>query len=403
MPDLFSYEHPSEKQADREGPLSDLRVVVQPNLSVRGWPCEAGSRALAGYRALFDATAVSRLTRAGALCVGASRMAELGFGLAGDTTARTLLQGHADLALVTDTMGEARAAAAMNGLFGFKPSWGLVSRFGLVGTVPSMECVGMMAADPAIMERALSAMTGADPEDPSMPEDCLAGLDGATSPEAAMTAGVDTAWLEGLDAGKRRSFDAALEKLSAAGVVVRSVSLPPQSLFRDAHQVIAAVEASSSAGKYDGVRYGHRSPAGKNWNEMYLNTRGESFGLLVKAFLFQGAWFQFETYAAFEDACRIRGALLEAVNGLFGEVDLLAIPALGAANDPAQAATIEATYAAFGFTLAANVTGHPALQVPGAGPGTSADTGLQLVGRRLEDTRLLTLALRLASVVKEVK
>ena len=156
MSELFTYRNASSEPPAAGGPLSGLRVAVQPSLSVRGWPCDAGSRALTGYLAPADATAAGRLTLAGARLVGSSRMAELGFGLAGDTTARALRDGHADLALLTDTLGEARVAAARAGLVGFKPSYGLVSRCGLIGLVPSMECLGMAAADPAQMLDALA-------------------------------------------------------------------------------------------------------------------------------------------------------------------------------------------------------------------------------------------------------
>jgi aspartyl-tRNA(Asn)/glutamyl-tRNA(Gln) amidotransferase subunit A len=161
------------------------------------------------------------------------------------------------------------------------------------------------------------------------------------------------------------------------------------------------VEASSSAGKYDGVRYGHRCPSGKNWNEMYLNSRGESFGPLVKPFLFQGAYFQFENYPAFENACRIRGRLVRAAVDLLGQVDLLVSPTRRPAHDPAKSATIDATYEAFLLTLPANVTGQPALQLPALAVGDGADVGVQLTGLRLDDARLLSIGTRLSSKARE--
>jgi aspartyl-tRNA(Asn)/glutamyl-tRNA(Gln) amidotransferase subunit A len=402
MPDRYTYRKGSQGPPAGNGPLSGKRVVIQPNISVRGWPCSAGSRALAGFTALQDATVVTRLAGAGAELAGSARMSELGFGLAGDTAAGCIAGREADLALVTDTMGEARLAAAGAGLFGFKPSYGLVSRFGLIGLVPSMECCGIVAAHPSHIAETLSALAGPDPNDPSMPDDSATGGHAdPTPPKGPCTAGVIKECLERLDETERDAFRAGLARLAEAGVTIREVSLPDYPLIRDVHNVIASVEASSSAGKYDGVRYGHRCPSGKNWNDMYLNSRGESFGPLVKPFLFQGAYFQFENYPAFENACRIRGRLVRAAVDLLGQVDLLVSPTRRPAHDPARAATIDATYEAFLLTLPANVTGQPALQLPALAVGDGADVGVQLTGLRLDDARLLSIGTRLSSKARE--
>lgn len=402
MPEVFTYRNASPSRIALNGILAGLRVAVQPNLAVRGWPCEAGSRALSGYTAVQNATVVVRLVQAGAVLSGSSHMAELGFGLAGDTSARMIADGHADVALITDTMGEARLAAAGAGLFGLKPSYGLVSRHGLAGLAPSMESIGLVAADLARIGEALAVMAGADPDDPSMPDDCAVGFSAALpTGGGSPTAGIIEECLARLDPAERLAFDAGVTRLEAAGVTIQTVSLADYGLFQDTHHVIAAVEASSSAGKFDGVRYGRRSALGKNWNDMYLNTRAESFGPLIKPFLFQGAYFQFQNYAAFENACRIRGRLVRAVDNLLGQVDLIVLPTRPSASDPKRAATIEATYAAFALTLPANVTGHPVLQVPNPGLAADQDAGLQLIGRRLDDGRLLSIGLQLSSATRE--
>jgi aspartyl-tRNA(Asn)/glutamyl-tRNA(Gln) amidotransferase subunit A len=382
--------------------MAGLRVVVQPNLSVEGWPCAAGSRALAGYTALEDATAAARLSRAGAALIGSSHMAELGFGLAGDTTAQVIAENQADLALIGDTLGEARVAAAATGLFGFKPSFGLISRYGLIGLVPSMECIGLAAGDPGRIQAALAAMAGADANDASMPDDCLPGLTGSTAGAPPVRqAGIIAESLDDLSQSEREAFQASADRLTAVGVALKTVHLTLYPLFQVAHQVIAAVEASSSAGKYDGVRYGHRSPTGKNWNEMYLNTRAESFGSRIKPFLFQGAWFQFHDYPAFEAACRLRGRLVRAVTDLLEEVDLLVLPTRQPGRDAAQADTLAATYSAFARTLPASLAGLPALQVPHTQLAAPTDPGLQLIGRRLDDARLLALGAQLLPTARE--
>jgi len=370
-------------------------------MSVRGWLCDAGSLGLEGYVALEDATAVSRLRKAGAELVGSSRMSELGFGLGGDTATRVLSGGEADIALVTDTMGEARVAAAGSGLFGFKPSFGMVSRFGLVGLVPSMEAYGILGKRLEDIVDTFSVIAGKDTDDPSLPDDASTAFPAIREPsKLPCTAGVVKECLAILEDRERKAFRAGLARLEAAGMTIREVSLSEFDLFRVVHHVVASVEASSSAGKYDGVRYGHRSSSGKNWNDMYLNSRGESFGPLIKTFLFQGAYFQFENYPAFENACRLRRRLVRAVADLLGHVDLLVSPTRRLAQDAPRAATINQIYDAFSLTLPANVTGQPSLQVPSLALHAGADIGLQLTGIRLEDSRLFSIGLKLSSTAR---
>ncbi|MCK9227692.1 MAG: amidase family protein [Syntrophorhabdaceae bacterium] len=400
MSDIYTYKNvSSDVPAGAVSPLSGVRVVVQPNISVRGWPCDAGSGALEGFVPLQDAAVITRLKSAGALLAGSSRMSELGFGLVGETTVRALEEG-ADVAVMTDTMGEARVTAAANGLFGFKPSFGVVSRFGLIGLVPSMECAGLVARDLDTIVDVMTAIAGKDPNDPSMPDEPAVDLASAREGfECPFRAGVVKESMDLLNETEVRSFKAGLARMEAVGAVIQEVSLPGYSLFRTVHNTVASVEASSSAGKYDSVRFGHRAPQGKNWNEMYLASRGESFRSLVKAFLFQGAFFQFEDYGAFEDACRIRNRLVGETMDVFRTVDFLVFPTRRTGHDPWEAASVKAVYESFLLTLPANVTGSPAVQVPACNVDGGVDIGLQVMGKRLDDARLLCAASAIAYTV----
>ncbi len=401
--EVYTYRNRLLKVPGHDGLLSGRKVVVQPNMSVRGWLCDAGSLALEGFIALEDATVVTCLRNAGADLVGSSRMSELGFGLAGDTATRVLSGGEADIALITDTMGEARVAAAASGVFGFKPSFGIISRFGLVGLVPSMECYGILGKRLEDIMDTLSVIAGKDASDPSMPDEEFAAFTAAHEPlKSPCTAGVVRECLDMLDDGERQAFQTGLTRLVEAGLTLREMSLPDFDLFRVVHNVVASVEASSSAGKYDGVRYGHRASSGRNWNEMYLNSRGESFGPLMKTFLFQGAYFQFENYPAFENACRNRHQLVRATADLLGKVDLLVFPTRRREHDAARAATINRIYDAFSLTLPANVTGQPSLHIPSLALHSGADIGVQLIGLRLEDSRLLSIGIKLSSAAQGV-
>jgi aspartyl-tRNA(Asn)/glutamyl-tRNA(Gln) amidotransferase subunit A len=401
---LFTHMASSPSTGLTDGLLGEISMAVQPNMSVRGWPTEAGSRALEGFTAIYDATVIERLKQAGATLKGSICMSEFGFGLTGDTGAMVLHTGDVDSVLITDTLGEARMAACMAGVIGFKPSFGVVSRFGLIGLVPSMECFGILAKQLDDIANVMSVVVGNDARDLSMPEFGtgleLPNFDRVFETDAPIrTCGIIKERLETLGKDESRAFDAAISRLVKSGIEIREARLKDFDVARMVHNVIGSVEASSSAGKYDGVRYGHRTTTAKNWNEMYMNSRSESFGVLVKNYLFQGAYFQYENYDAFMDAARIRSRLLSQTESALEGLDVLMIPTRHAAFDPFSANTINNLYDVFSCTLLSNITGHPAISLPGMVTLDDVDLGLQLIGRRFQDARLLSTAARLMDLV----
>ena len=203
-----------------DGPLQGTTIALHPSFSVRDWPTEAGSRALAGYLALEDATVVHRLEAAGATLAGTTAMNELGLGVDRDGAAPAVSDGEADLALVMDHMGEALIAAARCGLVGYKPSYGVISRFGLIGLVPSMECPGFIAQDPSRIRAAVAAACGDDDQDytlsPTMPDfDTPTDISSDSSGECRL--GVATEARALLDPGDREAVRAALSGLAPQG------------------------------------------------------------------------------------------------------------------------------------------------------------------------------------------
>jgi len=391
--EVFAHFDSSPSAVENGGSLAGKRAAVQSLIGVRGWPTAAGSKALGGFVPLEDATVVQRLRAEGALLVGNTPTSELGLGICGDGAARAVPEGQADVALMLDTLGEARVAAARAGLCGFKPSWGRVSRFGLMGLVPSMECCSLLARNPKDLARVFQVVQCMDECDPSMvaaempKNQTQNGLQ-----KKDLTAGIATRLIEALSPEERSAFFKALAKLQRSGVAIREVKFEDEGLFSLVHQVIGTVEASSSCGKYDGVRFGHRAQGAKNWNEMYLETRRESFSPLLKTFLFQGAYFQFENYPAFENACRIRARLVHESRKLFESLDLMLLPTQSTIHNAARAQSLEQLYNAFSLTLPANVTGQPALSLPGLIKCGGQDTGLQVVGPFLGDEKLLSWA-----------
>lgn len=396
---IFIYVDSSAPAIANRGRLAGKRVAVQPNMSVRGWPTEAGSVALEGFVAIEDATVVERLRQAGAVIAGSTRLSELGFGLIGNTAGRALAENQADLVLMNDTMGEARVTAATIGAFGFKPSYGIISRFGLIGLVPSMESFGILTQSPEEIAAAMEVIAGKDDRDFSMPDCKMPDFTHVREiRESRRKIGVIRECVETLETAESRAFHAALSRMEKMGLEVKEVSLGDFDLLPTVHNVIGAVEASSSCGKYDGVRYGHRTAAAKDWNEMYLRSRAESFGLLMKTYLFQGAYFQFENYDAFEKACAIRARLLKEAEGLWKEVEAIVSPTVRQSFPPFRANSIREIYEAFTLTLFANVTGQPSIVVPGFVLGEEGDLGLQITGPHLSDAQLLSMAARLTHV-----
>lgn len=402
----FSYVDPSPQTCvdGDDKPLFGKRAAVQCTISVRGWPTEAGSRALQGFTALEDATVVERMRRAGATLAGSTCTGEMGLGLLGDTTSLALRDDHADLALMTDTLGEARMAAASAGLFGFKPSYGRVSRFGLVGLIPSMDCCSILGKKLEDVTAAFRTIEGMDDRDPSMDGGPVASAPFISKVKSiTLSGGIVAQSLEALDASEREGFKDALERLQKeTGIELREVQWSDFDLFRTIHNVIGSVEASSSCGKFDGVRYGCCVAGTRNWNEMYLQSRGRSFGPLLKAYLFQGAFFQFQRYAAFERACGIRARLVKGMRELLDSVDLLLFPTIRASTRTTAAETVTQVYESFALTLPANVTGQPALTVPGLMPFRSGDLGLQMIGPMGGDELLFEAARRLCPRTEEL-
>lgn len=396
--EIFSYIDSKPSTVHEKGSLSGKSISIQPNMSVTGWPTEAGSKALERFVALEDATVVENLRTAGATIKGSTHMGELGFGLIGDTAAQAVASGEVDIALMTDSMGEARIAASSKNLFGFKPSFGIVSRYGLIGLIPSMECYGIVANTPMEIAIVMEAIAGADDRDYSMPDDILPDFGRFEDVTTLGTCGVITECVDMLEPSQSKAFSAALSRFDEAGMAIREVSIKDFDLFRVAHNVIGSVEASSSGGKYDSVRYGHRAQSTRNWNEMYLKSRAESFGPLVKTYLFQGAYFQFEDYETFENACRIRAQLVRDVETLYEKIDVFIVPTRKRNDSFNETHSIDEVYNVFDLTLPANLTGQPAIHVPGSLFGRETDPGIQFVAPRLGDMRLLSIADHLMKV-----
>ncbi len=386
MDSIFIYRK-AEASGRDAGPLKGLKIAISSNIPIQGELSEAGSQALAGFTALEDAAVVARLTQNGATLVGATQVSEFGLGLLQNAAGEAIVSGEATAELALDLAGEVRLAAARASLWGFKPSYGLIPRLGIAGLIPSMEACGILTSTPGDIRNIVKAIAGPDERDFSQPAQSAPDFSYAGIDPEKVSLGFIEETVKDMPAAAHDAFEEEIYELQKAGFAVRKLSLPEYPLFRLVHSVVGSVEASSSAGRYDSVRYGRRAPGAKNWNEMYLQSRGASFGALLKSYLIQGAFFQFEQYSAYDDACRIRARLLHETQKLFEQIDFL----VGPAQNPVAGRspdTLAGFYDQVAHTLLANVTGGPALYVPPSGPGRP---GVELVGALGADARLLDL------------
>lgn len=414
---------------DPTRPLQGLPVAVKDNLATLELPTTCGSRFLDGYVSPFEATAVRRLREAGGVVVGKTNMDEFGMGSSTEFSgygvtrnphdltrvpggssggsAAAVAAGWVPAALGSDTGGSVRQPAAFCGVVGVKPSYGRVSRFGLVAFASSLDQVGVFGGNVRDAASVLQAIMGWDHRDsttipgasPDLMTSLEAGLRGRTValPREYFPAE--------LDPGVATACDGVVEILKALGAHVREVSLPLTHLAIPAYYVLATAEASSNLARFDGVRFGIRPGGSQGIAELYTEARSRGFGPEVKRRILLGT---FALSAGFQDAYygraqKVRGLLAREFKQLFSSgVDLLFTPtsptpafALGERNrDPME------MYLSDVFTVTANLAGLPALSLP-VGTVSGLPVGGQLLAPFGEDALLLQGARALEKGLRE--
>ncbi|MFT4102995.1 MAG: Asp-tRNA(Asn)/Glu-tRNA(Gln) amidotransferase subunit GatA [Burkholderiaceae bacterium] len=407
--------------AGERAPLLGVPLSHKDIFVTRGWRSTAGSRMLADYVSPFDATVVERLRQAGAVCLGKTNCDEFAMGSANENSyfgpvrnpwdaaaiaggssggaAASVAAGLAPLATGTDTGGSVRQPAAMCGVTGIKPTYGRVSRYGMIAFASSLDqggAIGRSAADCALL---LEAMAGFDPRDStSLPEpdreDFGRDLD---KPLAGLRIGVPAEFLaDGLDDDVRAAIDAAIAQLEALGATRREIHLPRTRLAIPAYYVIAPAEASSNLSRFDGVRYGHRAAEYGDLNDMYRKSRAEGFGREVRRRILVGTYVLSHGYydAYYLQAQKLRRLIADDFQRALADVDVIAGPVsptvawnLGErGDDPVR------NYLADIFTLPASLAGLPGMSVPAGFGRGGRPIGLQLIGDYFAESRLLNVA-----------
>jgi aspartyl-tRNA(Asn)/glutamyl-tRNA(Gln) amidotransferase subunit A len=400
------------------GPLADTTVAVKDNISTADVPTTCGSAMLEDYVPPYTATAVERLLEAGATVVGKTNMDEFGMGTTTETSAfgptenpaapghvpggssggsaAAVAAGEADVALGTDTGGSVRCPAAFCGVVGIKPTYGLVSRYGLIAYANSLETIGPIARTVEDAARTLDAMAGPDEHDATTREagaetDYAAAADGDVE---GMEIGVPTELLAGADDAVVETFWDAIAQLESRGASYHEVSLPSVEHAVEAYYVIAMSEASSNLARFDGVRYGTDvDPETGNWNEAFAEARGEGFGEEVKRRILLGTYALSAGYHEkyYDKAQDARAWVKQDFDESLSEADVLASPTMPvppmemgeSLDDPLQ------MYLADANTTPVNLANLPAISVPAGETDDGLPVGLQLVGGKFEEETII--------------
>ncbi len=415
--------------AGRAAPLTGIPVAHKDIFVTQGWPSTCGSRMLASFVSPYDAHVVERLNDAGAVILGKTNMDEFAMGSSSETSwygpvrnpwnadrvaggssggsAVAVAARLAPVATGTDTGGSIRQPAALTGVCGLKPTYGTVSRYGMIAFASSLDQGGPFARSAADLAALLNAMAGFDDRDSTSleraPEDYARELERTDAPAgkplAGLRVGVPAEYFgEGLAADVAAAVQAAIDELRKLGASVVEVHLPNAGLSIPAYYVIAPAEASSNLSRYDGVRYGYRAPEYDDLVDMYCKTRAEGFGMEVKRRILIGTYVLSHGYydAYYLKAQKIRRLIARDFSEAFRGCDVIAGPVtptvafpLGAKlSDPVQ------MYLNDIYTVAPNLAGMPALSIPCGFGAEGLPVGLHLVGDYFAEARLLGIAHR---------
>jgi aspartyl-tRNA(Asn)/glutamyl-tRNA(Gln) amidotransferase subunit A len=402
------------------GPLAGVPVALKDNLCTRGIPTTCSSRVLEGWRPPYNATVVDRLAAAGAIVIGKTNLDEFAMGsstensafgpthnphdtsrVAGGSSggsAAAVAAGFAALGLGSDTGGSIRQPAALCGVVGMKPTYGAVSRYGLVAFASSLDQIGPFAMTVGDAAALLEAIAGPDPMDStSIPEPFPSLVDRLDDGVDGLRVGLiremfDVDGVEPEVAAQAREAATALEK---AGAVIEEVSVPATTLGLSAYYLIAPAEASSNLARYDGVRYGLRVDA-PTTGEMYDRTRTVGLGAEVKRRIMLGTYALSAGYydAFYGKAQKVRTLILRDFAAAYERCDVLLSPTSPCVAFPVGAKTADplTMYLNDVFTIPSNLAGHPAISVPyGTGAG-GLPVGVQVMAPALGEVRLFQTA-----------
>ncbi len=404
------------------GPLDGIPVAVKDVIAVKGQPLTCASRMLENFISPYDASCIARLKKTGAVLWGRLNMDEFAMGSSTENSAfkvtsnpwdlarvpggssgggaAALAAGETILALGSDTGGSIRQPAAWCGVAGLKPTYGLVSRYGLVAYASSLDQIGPMGRSAGDLALLLQGIAGHDPLDSTSLKTDIPDYRAATEKRKPWKLGVPKEYFgEGLHPEIRAAIEQAIEFYKSGGCEIAEISLPHTDLAIPVYYIIATAEASSNLARYDGVRYTRRSPDVKDAVDLYFQTRGDAFGREVKRRVILGTYALSSGYydAYYLRAQKVRTLIRNGFMRAFEASDAILTPVTPAppfkkgekVDDPL------AMYLGDVYTISANLAGLPAAAIPcGFMKNPKLPIGLQIIGRPFQESVLLALARR---------
>lgn len=405
----------SAKSKQRLGRLAGIPFIAKDNYLTQGVETTAGSNILKGYIPPYSATVIERLEAEGAILVGKANLDAFAHGsstensdfgptlnphdatrVAGGSSggsAAAVALGLAPFALGSDTGGSIRLPASFCGVVGLKPTYGLVSRWGVVAMASSTDCMGPLTSSVADASLLLDIMAGPDGLDSTLIE-----RDASYLPEQVQLKGLKVGLVkeylgEGLETGVRQVMNDVIDRISQAGAIIKEVSLPSVELALAVYYIVVPAEVSSNLSRYDGVRYGLSDATARSLEELYTSVRGQGFNAENKRRIMIGTHVLSSGYydAYYRKAQTVRTKLIDEFNDASADVDVMIGPVapspafkLGAnTEDPLK------MYLSDIMTVAANLIGNPALSVP-VGKTGGLPVGLQIMAPQRQDKRVLS-------------
>lgn len=408
------------QKTEGSGPLSGLPYGVKDNIAVKDFPLTCGSKMLADVVSPYDATVVARLSAAGAFVIGKTNLDEFGMGSSTDNSAlgkthnpwditrvaggssggsaAAVAAGLVPFALGTDTGGSVRQPASFCGVYGFKPTYGVLSRYGLTAYASSLECPGVLSQDLELVQAVFAATQGQDSRDQT-------SLDPESFPTTPVKKIAVLADLADLDPGVKAVYDQTLVHLNALGFELVPVTLPTLEYAVPAYYTIATAEASANLARFNGIRYGHRPVYAENPEHLVRQSRTAGFGDEVKTRIMVGTYvlrsgFQDQYYTK---AQKVRTLIRHDFKRVFDQADLLLTPTfpVPAFVHGDQTMNEFQQKLADKFTVTANLAGVPALSFP-AGLSAGLPVGMQFTAPAFGEARLFEAAAAFATRVPVV-
>jgi aspartyl-tRNA(Asn)/glutamyl-tRNA(Gln) amidotransferase subunit A len=411
------------EKANVDLPLGGVPIAIKDIINVAGQPCTCASKILRGYRAPYDATVIRKLRAAGAIPFGKTNMDEFAMGSSTENSAMKLTRNPWDVsrvpggssggstaavaaneafgALGTETGGSIRQPAALSGVVGLKPSYGRVSRFGVVAFASSLDQVGPLTKtvrDSALIMNAIAGYDGQETTSLNEPVPDYTARLGKDLPGLRLGLAKEY-MIEGTDPQVKTAINAAVKHLNSLGAEIVDVSLPHTDYATAVYYILATAEASANLARFDGVRYGYRAENPTDLLDFYGRTRGEGFGLEVKRRIILGTYVLSSGYydAYYLRAQKVRELIRQDFAKAFEKVDALISPTspVPAFKFGERTADPLQMYLADIFTSPANLAGICGISVPcglADADGQRLPIGLQLLGKALDEARILQIA-----------